>query len=314
MYKVAELKYSQNSYKKILGVLKESIRNYCVKIILKDLKEADSWFDLIENVIKSKNDDFISYDIRNNEEVIGFMITRFINNKLCLIRHFFITNIDEREEIAYILLKEAIKNLRLKYGINKFNNAAFTFPNDYLANPLKKLGFSILKRSNLTLNLENFDRNYKLKSGYSFAPFTKEDLSKIAELYVEVYKNHSDKSFWEEIRSVPLYLEDLKNSWDIFCLKDCSLVIIDKNREIVGCCLTEIGNQEGEVIIQNIAIHDSYQRIGIGKALLSKVLEVVKRVGYKKVLLTVTEGNPAEIMYNNFGFKKFNSFNIITSS
>jgi ribosomal protein S18 acetylase RimI-like enzyme len=54
--------------------------------------------------------------------------------------------------------------------------------------------------------------------------------------------------------------------------------------------------------------------MGIGKALLSRVLEVVKKAGYKKVLLTVTEGNSAEKMYNNFGFKNFNSFNIITNS
>ncbi|MHA2182401.1 MAG: hypothetical protein ACXAAH_13360, partial [Promethearchaeota archaeon] len=66
MYKVAELKYSQNSFKEILGLFKESLRNYYVEIIQEDPKGADSWFDRIESVIKSKNDDFICFDIRNN--------------------------------------------------------------------------------------------------------------------------------------------------------------------------------------------------------------------------------------------------------
>ena len=44
-----------------------------------------------------------------------------------------------REEVAFFLLKEAIGKLKQNNKLNKFNNAAFTFPEDYLASPLKSM-------------------------------------------------------------------------------------------------------------------------------------------------------------------------------
>lgn len=313
MYEVEELKYSESSYNKILGNLRESLTYYFVETLQEDLKEADFWFEWIENIIKSESDEFICFQVRSDEDVIGFMIISYINRKFALIRHFFILDIVNREEVAYILLKEAIERLKHNNKIKKIRNAAFTFPEDYLANPLKKIGFRILKRHNMTLSLNTFDKTYELPSEYSFAPFNKENLSKITELSVQVYKNHPDASFWEEIKSVPLYLEYLEKSMTTYFLKDYSLIAKNEKDQIVGFCLTEKGDEEDEIIIQNIAVNKLYQRKGFGKALLSKVLKATRKKGYKKAILTVTEGIPAQKMYESIGFKKYTSFNIITN-
>ena len=42
--------------------------------------------------------------------------------------------------------------------------------------------------------------------------------------------------------------------------------------------------------------------------MLSKVLGVSYELGYKKAILTVTEGITAQKLYESFGFKKYTSF------
>ena len=70
MYKVAELKYSQNSYKKILNNLRDSLIKFFVGTIHEELKEADFWFEWIERIIKSKTDDYLCFEIRSDKEVM----------------------------------------------------------------------------------------------------------------------------------------------------------------------------------------------------------------------------------------------------
>jgi ribosomal protein S18 acetylase RimI-like enzyme len=314
LYEVRKLKYTLNGYKKILTNLRDVLVKYFVETVKQDLKEADFWFDRIEGAIKSETDDFLSFEIRSDNQVIGFMTTRFLNKKIFLIRHFFIMDTNNKEEIAYFLLKGAIERLKHKYKINKFVNAAFTIPEDLLSNPLRRLGFKILKRHNMNLRLKSFEMRYNLPSEYSFADFEKENLLKIAEISVQEFKNHPDASFWEETNSVPSYLEYLENSLTTYFLKECSFIVRDEKDQIAGFCLIEKGDDEGEIFIQNIVIQSKYQGRGIGKTLLSKVLGVARELGYKKAILTVTEGNPAQKMYEKFEFKKYTSFFVITNA
>jgi len=314
LYEVEGLKYSESNYNKILGNLRETLTYYFVETLQEDLKEADFWFEWIESIIRAEGDEFFCFQVRSDDEIIGFVIIKCINKKIALIRHFFILDTVNREEVAYILLKEAIDKMKHNYKITKFRNAAFTFPEDYLANSFKKLGFSILKRHNMTLSLNTFDTTHELPSEYSFAPLKKEDLPKIAELSVQIYKNNPDASFWEEINSVPLYLEYLEKSMTTYLLRDCSLIVKNEKNQIIGLCLIEKGDEEDEIMFQNIAVNILYQGKGIGKALLSRVIEKSLKEGYKKAILTVTKGNSAQKMYESFGFKRYTSFNIITNA
>ncbi len=310
LYEVQDLKYSVNSYKTILNNLHDSLIKYFVEILQEDIKEANFWFEWINKVVKSESDEFICFQVSSDEEIRGFITINLINLKFALIRHFFIIDTVKREEVSYILLKEAFESLKYKYKINEINNAAFTFPEDYLLKPLKRLGFNTLKRYNMTLNLANFDKGYKLPSGNSFVVFNKENLPEVAKLCVQVYKNHPDGTFWDEVSTIPFYLEHLETIWTSYLLKECSFMVKNARDQIFGFCLIE--KAEDEVMIQNIAINKQDQGKGIGKALLSKGLEATYEKGYKKAILTVTEGNYAQKMYDSFGFKKYTSFNIIT--
>ncbi|MFW9899975.1 MAG: GNAT family N-acetyltransferase [Candidatus Thorarchaeota archaeon] len=315
MYKVEELNYSHSKYEKILKNLREVLINYFEeKVQHEDIKEADFWYEKIENIIRSGSDKYTCFEVRKEEHIVGFLIFRHINQNFALIRYIFILDTVKREEVAFILLKKALEKLKSINETIKIDNAAFTFPEDYLADPLKRLGYRIIQRHNMTMKLDLFDKTHELLPKYSVAPLNESDFSEIAGLCVNAFENHPDTTFWEEINSVPLYLEYLKNSLTTYMLKDCSIVVRDEKEQIVGICLIEKGDEEGEIMIQNIVVSKPLRGRGIGKALLSKVLNNLREKGYKKAILTVTEGIPAQKIYEDFGFKKYNSFNVILNS
>jgi ribosomal protein S18 acetylase RimI-like enzyme len=314
LYTVLKSNYSQSKYEKILSNLRESLINYFTENVQhEDLNEAGSWYEKIENILKSRSENYTCFEVSKEEDVLGFLIFRHINQNFALIRHFYMLNTANREEAAFILLREAIKKLKSTNEKIYFDNAAFTFPEDYLADPLKRLGYSIVKRNKMTLILDTFNKTYELLPEYSFTHFNENDFSEIADLSIDAFKNHPDTTFWEEINSTPLYLEYLKNSMTTYMLKDCSFVVKDKKGQIVGMCLIEDGDEEGEIILQNIAVNKALRGKGIGKALLSKCLNIIQKKGYKKAILTVTDGIPAQEMYERFGFKKYYSFNVIVN-
>jgi len=314
LYEVGEIKYSEKSYRKILTVLRESLVKHFTETVQEDLKEADGWFERIENTVKSESDKYILFEIRSDSEVMGFMTASFIKNEFFLIRHLFIMETKNKEELAYMLLKAAIENLKQTHKIDRFNNAAFTFPEDLLFKPFKRLGFKTFKRYNMNYKLDSFKPKYALPEAFLFTEFKKDNSLKIAEISVELFKDHPDASFWDEINTVSSYLQYLEASFKTYFLKECSFIVIDQKEDIAGFCLMEKGYEEDDVIIQNIGVIQKYQGRGIGKALLSKVLGVSYELGYKKVILTVTEGIPAQKLYENFGFKKYTSFLIITNN
>jgi ribosomal protein S18 acetylase RimI-like enzyme len=314
LYEVGEIKYSEKKYRKILTLLRDSLVKYFTETVQEDLKESEVWFERIENTVKSKSDRYISFEIISEGEVMGFMTASFIKNNFFLIRHFFINDTKNKEELAYILLKEAIENLKQKYKRESFNNAAFTFPEDLLFKPFKRLGFKIFKRYNMNYKLDSLPLKFVLPEAFLFTEFKKDDFLKIAEISVELFKGHPDASFWDEINTVSSYLQYLEESFKTFFLKECSFVVIDQKGDIAGFCLMEKGYGEDDVIIQNIGVIQKYQGRGVSKALLSKVLRVSYELGYKKVILTVTEGIPAQKLYENFGFKKYTSFLIIANN
>lgn len=60
----------------------------------------------------------------------------------------------------------------------------------------------------------------------------------------------------------------------------------------------------GELHINNVAVRDSYRRMGIGEVLLSSVLEKSRSLGAKNAFLEVRSGNTAaQALYEKCGFK-----------
>ncbi len=79
-------------------------------------------------------------------------------------------------------------------------------------------------------------------------------------------------------------------------------VVVRIGREIVGyLCLWEIGH---EIHITNLAVHPSFRRRGVARALLGRVMEDARRSGVELVFLEVRPTNvEAVTLYESFGFR-----------
>jgi ribosomal-protein-alanine acetyltransferase len=73
--------------------------------------------------------------------------------------------------------------------------------------------------------------------------------------------------------------------------------------EIVGYAgLAAAGDQAD---VQTIAVHERHRRAGIGRALMTELLDEAARRGAERVFLEVRADNPpAQAMYERFGFER----------
>lgn len=81
----------------------------------------------------------------------------------------------------------------------------------------------------------------------------------------------------------------------------CVLVFLPENRVIGYIILWHILD---EVQISNFSIHPEFRRKGLGKAVLSYVLEAVKKEGVREIFLEVRPSNrEARRLYEKLGFR-----------
>ena len=85
----------------------------------------------------------------------------------------------------------------------------------------------------------------------------------------------------------------------------CLVAIVDGM--IVGAVWTRIMDDYGHIDNQTpslaISLYKEYRGHGIGTALLSRMLDLLRRDGYSKVSLSVQKANYALRMYEKAGFK-----------
>ncbi len=89
--------------------------------------------------------------------------------------------------------------------------------------------------------------------------------------------------------------------------KGDNCLVADFGGKVVGAVWTRImddyGHLDDETPSFAISLYKEYQGQGIGSQLMVKMLELLKRQGYKKASLAVQKANYAVKMYKNVGFK-----------
>ena len=70
--------------------------------------------------------------------------------------------------------------------------------------------------------------------------------------------------------------------------------------EPAGFFLSRTGYEEEELLL--LAVDPRFRRRGIGRALLVRFAEDARLRGATRLLLEMRKGNPAELLYRNFGF------------
>ena len=121
------------------------------------------------------------------------------------------------------------------------------------------------------------------------------------------YKGSVDLTFHLSKRRVETYLDELRESWQCFLERDYSKLLLDREGNSIGYCPAERA-EEGETIIQDLAVRKNMQGSGLGKVLLSEVLSCLKEKGYHRAILTVTEGNKAIGLYDKMSFRFYPTY------
>lgn len=306
MHVIEVVKYNKTAYNDLFIDLKFSLENY-----FDDQLEVKEWISIYINSLKKISERKISLQIKENNDVIGFLIALIRDNEI-VIRHFYIMNGYDRFLLSESIFNHLYSIYSIKYKDKEITNFAFTFPEDYITHSIENLGYKTLQRVNLYKMLEN-DSNVteqnKMNDLYQIGRITGSMLNDLSQIGYESYKNSIDLSIRSELWNSKDYLNEIVDSWESYIDKNCSMVIYEKmNKKIIGYCLIETGDPE-EAIIQDIVIQKSHRNIGLGSALLFNVISTCKKNDYKKIILTVTKKNStACYIYRKIGFKKYNQF------
>lgn len=101
-----------------------------------------------------------------------------------------------------------------------------------------------------------------------------------------------------------VYTDDFGSRRGDYCL------VADFGGKIVGAVWTRIMNDYGHVDDETpsfaLSLYREYRGQGVGTQLMVKMLELLKRQGYKRASLAVQKANYAVKMYQNVGFKTVN--------
>jgi ribosomal protein S18 acetylase RimI-like enzyme len=93
---------------------------------------------------------------------------------------------------------------------------------------------------------------------------------------------------------------------------DLSLIAVDTSNQPVGAVWFRLFDDENktfgyvdhETPILGIALQPQVRGKGIGTLLIEEILKEAKRLGIKKISLSVDPNNPALRLYERYGFKK----------
>lgn len=100
---------------------------------------------------------------------------------------------------------------------------------------------------------------------------------------------------------LPVYIQDFGRQKDDYCF--CAKV----NNRIIGAVwvrnINGYGSIDNVTVEFAISVFDEYQKMGIGTALMDRMLEHLKELNYPKASLAVQKGNYAVRMYQKVGFE-----------
>ncbi|WP_394170721.1 GNAT family N-acetyltransferase [Saccharospirillum alexandrii] len=106
-------------------------------------------------------------------------------------------------------------------------------------------------------------------------------------------------------------------SWfkEIMTEKDFSVFVVELNGEIAGYILCKLNqrpsniflNARSSIYVEQIAVSNRFQRLGISKLLFERVFQYAKKNGISKVQLDVWSKNEAAHQaFEKLGFKTYN--------
>lgn len=144
--------------------------------------------------------------------------------------------------------------------------------------------------------------SYKIRKIKSSEIYLLEDF-----LYEAIFQRDEENLVPKDIINKP----ELRVFIDGFGKADDYCLVADIDGKVVGAVWSRIlsgevkgfGNVDENTPEFAISLYKEYRNMGIGTALMCRILELLKEHGYKKASLTVQKDNYAVRMYEKVGFK-----------
>jgi ribosomal protein S18 acetylase RimI-like enzyme len=233
------------------------------------------------------------------------------NNTKGFVGNTFVRRSDRSNEISDSLLSLSISGLKALPGIQRVEAQIMPFNGLSIIEPFIHKGFRHHPRSYLTLDLESKEISAPASEEHIIS-WDRSFLPHAAQIISAGYRNQSDSEICSDYRTLygcESYLYSiLQNPGCGIFLSDASYIALDSNKSpcafILGSCISE-----GTGMIPQIAVLPQYQEKRLGSKLMSRCLNTFKKLGYRKITLTVTNANTkAYDWYTRLGFSKSKDF------
>lgn len=162
------------------------------------------------------------------------------------------------------------------------------------------------KRFEYTLSLLELVPSYVYQddSKLELSPIEITDAPALAELMIDAYRGTIDddgETYEDAFAEVHAYLNGERGGPPWLTISRQAFV----DTRLVGACLVSQWSERQLPIIAYILTRADWKRRGIGRQILSSVLEVLRENGFSEVRAVITQGNePSENLFRQMGFQK----------
>ncbi|MFX0124692.1 MAG: GNAT family N-acetyltransferase [Candidatus Hodarchaeota archaeon] len=174
---------------------------------------------------------------------------------------------------------------------------------------LEEKGFkSIFSRIRMTLSLASWVPPRVDIKTLNIQQVSLSDLASLVEVYLDAYVDTIDEELFapnglkkeEESNYLSTFLQNSNPEFPI--IKTASIVARTEKDKLVGFCFISLWRDIP--FVWELVVSKKYQKKGIGRYLLVHSLHQVRKAGYQKIALYVTEGNNrAQALYQSLGFR-----------
>ncbi len=219
-------------------------------------------------------------------------------------------------EVTHVLLVHVLEMLRHSPGVNRVESQLLLFNAGEFADLFTGPEFTIYPRLFLECDIRGFDAAAvgliklisELPPELEMSPWAAQDYQAAAELIYECYARHADAKINDKYRTLHGSLRFLHNivrfpGCGVFDGNFSWMLRNRHNGALVGMVLCS--RVASDVVhVTQLCIAQAYRKRGLGRVLLARSAEVLRRAGCEAITLTVTEVNvPAVRLYEGFGFR-----------
>jgi ribosomal protein S18 acetylase RimI-like enzyme len=174
---------------------------------------------------------------------------------------------------------------------------------------LESEGFRKIERVKMEIDLVNLNlREEEVSGDFTFSGLEDINLTEFSDTEYQSYQNTQDSVMFGTNRNERLKLTRSLFTEDLYGKIDySSSFLCRKGKDLAGAILVSESNNEGgksSGFILTIFTKPLYRKIGIGRALLLKSLNSMRRSGKNSAILWVTESNMAKGLYEKVGFRE----------